>query len=272
MKKLLALILALCMTLTAVFALAENKEESKKDAEAAETETKTEEKAEEKKDKIKNDESSLSVLLSQLFASDELADGQDSESLGALLGGLLGGKSDEKKENTESGLSGMLSGLFGSESDEKGSGFMDSLKSLFGGDSDEKKTEEKAEGSELYSPETIKMMLEATGMKAAEELKYKAAEKADEFYCEWKLSAILVMGYQLIGEELLKYTDLTLTFSADKIECKTAEETKTIAITSSELKDGALAVNAEGEINLKLTENDQLVIGDENVEILFTKK
>ena len=109
------------------------------------------------------------------------------------------------------------------------------------------------------------------GIQEAAPLNTVKAESAEQFYGAWKLSRVMMSGYELPVESLENFglkLNAAVTLSADSLVIETeGEEQKTVTLTSSEFTDGELTVTAEDNtMKLQLTDAGELVMNTEGEE------
>ena len=247
MKKLLSLILAICLVLSVLPVLAETAAGTETAAEAPEGQG-----------------GSLSDLLGGLFGgSTEGQEGQGG-SLDELLGGLFGSGSTDGQEGS---LSEMFNGLLEKGKEKMNNGLealkglvekgkeglssgLESLKGLLGG--------ENGQGFDLGS------LLSTMGLQKGEEVKTVSAENAEQFFGTWVVKKTVIDGYEVTPEfmqEIGMESNYTETLSAEKIVYTyNGEEMQTEAVTACDFADGVLTITADGRTyRLQMTESGEMI-------------
>ncbi len=263
MKKIVSLVLALCMLLFAMPVMAETAGETTGGLE------------------------SLLGLLGGMTGEGSEGEGAEGEGgLNAILGllGGLGGEGGEGAEG-EGGLNailGLLGGMTG-EGGEEGAdseGGLGSLLTLLGGLGGEEAAEEATEEAKEEAQEgeaeeaqeeggfDIGALLSTMGITPAAEQTYAALESIDQIYGNWQMNKVIVAGYEvsLAGVKALGIDiDFSMGIAISEegiVMSTTGEEPKTIALTDCELADGALNMKMDEETAvLRLTEAGELCLG-----------
>lgn len=290
MKKILAMILALCMMLTMVPALAESTTPAGSETPASE---------------------GLGALLGGLMSG--AGEGGEGSGLGALLGGLMGGGKEggslsnliktllEKlKESgigaklsallgqltSGSGLSGLLGGLTGGNGEGSGmdlSGLLGGLKMTDETETTEELPEaaEDAAGTEAAGTEPtqeevaeflngLMTMFTAHAQAPANAVK---ADSMDQFVGVWKLASASANGEEIaLTEIVIPDSDMTdlLTITDSDVYFLEAADAAQQEAEAIELAEGGLFVTDDGVvISMYLTEAGQLYVYVGGLEMLF---
>ena len=237
MKKVLSLILAIAMAMTALtgIALAEATETTEAGSELNE----------------------LMNLLGSLTNEKGTEGGEefDLSALLGMLGGLLDkGEAGAEGENNNGGklteLLGMLGGMIGSKDaaaengGESGmSALLDTLGGLFNGA--EEGTEVKSDAETEQGADLSGLMGMLGGTKEAAD--YPKAESADQFFGTWKLAKTTFLGEEIPPTE---ETSTTLIINEKGIFFDKVDDTETELV----LKEGHLSLGEKGAVIIHLTE------------------
>ena len=271
MKKILAMILALCMMLTMVPALAESTTPAGSETPASE---------------------GLGALLGGLMSG--AGEGGEGSGLGALLGGLMGGGKEggslsnliktllEKLK--ESGIGAKLSALLGQLTSGSGlSGLLGGLKMTDETETTEELPEaaEDAAGTEAAGTEPtqeevaeflngLMTMFTAHAQAPANAVK---ADSMDQFVGVWKLASASANGEEIaLTEIVIPESDMTdlLTITDSDVYFLEAADAAQQEAEAIELAEGGLFVTDDGVvISMYLTEAGQLYVYVGGLEMLF---
>jgi hypothetical protein len=238
MKKVLSLILALVMAMTALtgIALAEAPEATEEEFDLTE----------------------LLALLEGLGAEEGEDDGEEADlsAFLGMLGGILGEEEEaEEDEGAELGeLLGLLGGIFGEEEegeDEEAdlSAFLGLLGGIFAEEEEpaEKSAPEAEEEIDLAG--LLAMLGDLFGEEEAAAADYPKAESVEQFFGTWKLAKVTFFGEEV---PLTENDNSTLTINEKGVWIDEVDDTETELV----LKDGVLAFG-DGEedfIIIHLTE------------------